>query len=262
MAGSIAPRLAYRRWRRQSSRDRPVVEVRPMQGTVLITGSSRGLGFALAETFLAAGFEVIATHRKDACPALDELSQRFPGRLNTLRMDVLDEKSVRQAAEAVKTGRAQLDVLINNAALCLDVDDSIEDVDLDVIQKQMDANAYGPLRVTRAFLPLLEKSDRGILVNISSEAGSVGACWRDTGFGYCMSKAALNMQSRILEKYLAPRGIKVLAVHPGWMQSDMGGPGADISPAEAAEGILRLVASDNCRDTPMYVVYNGDPYPY
>ena len=54
----------------------------------------------------------------------------------------------------------------------------------------------------------------------------------------------------------------MLAVHPGWMQSDMGGPGADISPAEAAAGILRLVASDTCRDTPMYVVYNGDPYPY
>ena len=233
-----------------------------MQGTVLITGSSRGLGFALAETFLAAGFDVIATHRKDTCPKLDELSQRFPGRLETLRMDVLDENSVRQAADEVRSSRGRLDVLINNAALCLDVDASIQDHDLDAIRQQMDVNAYGPLRVTRAFLPLLEESDRGILVNISSEAGSVGACWRDTGFGYCMSKAALNMQSRILEKYLAPRGIKVLAVHPGWMQSDMGGPGADISPAEAAEGILRLVASENCRDTPMYVVYNGDPYPY
>jgi NAD(P)-dependent dehydrogenase (short-subunit alcohol dehydrogenase family) len=177
-------------------------------------------------------------------------------------MDVLDEKSVQRVADEVKTSRGRLDVLINNAALCLDVDDSIREVDLDVIQQQMDVNVYGPLRVTRAFLPLLEESDRGILVNISSEAGSVGACWRDTGFGYCMSKAALNMQSRILEKYLAPRGIKVLAVHPGWMQSDMGGPGADIPPAEAAEGILRLVASDTYRDTPMYVVYNGEPYPY
>jgi NAD(P)-dependent dehydrogenase (short-subunit alcohol dehydrogenase family) len=233
-----------------------------MQGSVLITGASRGLGLALAGTFLEAGFEVIATHRKATCPNLDELSQRYPGKLETLRMDVADRASVQQAADRLAAVQEQLDILINNAALCLDVDDSLEEADLDAIRRQMDVNVYGPLRVTRAFLPLLEQSDRGILVNISSEAGSVGACWRDTGFGYCMSKAALNMQSRILEKYLEPKGIKVLAVHPGWMQSDMGGPDADIPPEEAANGILRLVASDAYWDTPMYVVYNGEPYPY
>ena len=233
-----------------------------MQGTVFITGSSRGLGFALAETFLDAGFDVIATHRQQRCPALEDLSQRFPGKLQTLQMDVVQEDSVRQAADTVAMSHGRLDILINNAALCLDVDDSIQDTDLDAIRQQMDVNVYGPLRVTRAFLPLLEQSDRGILVNISSEAGSLGASWRDTGFGYCMSKAALNMQSRILEKYLEPKGIKVLAIHPGWMQSDMGGPDADIPPSEAAEGILALLTSDTCRDTPMYVVYNGEPYPY
>lgn len=233
-----------------------------MQGTVFITGSSRGLGFALAETFLEAGYDVIATHRKDACPELDELSRKYAGKLEPLPMDVLREDSVQQAFAAVSASHGKIDILVNNAALCLDVDDSIESLDLDAVERQMDVNAYGPLRVTRAFLPLLEQSDRGILVNISSEAGSVGANWRDTGFGYCMSKAALNMQSRILEKYLAPRGVKVFAIHPGWMQSDMGGPDADIAPAEAAEGILRLVASDTYRDKPMYVVYNGDPYPY
>ena len=233
-----------------------------MQGTVLITGSSRGLGFALAEAFLEAGFDVIATHRRDTCPALENLSQRFPGKLEILQLDVTEEASVEQAAGAIAANHKKLDILINNAALCLDVDDAIEEAELDAIRQQMDVNVYGPFRVTRALLPLLGKSDRGILVNISSEAGSLEASWRDTGFGYCMSKAALNMQSRILEKYLAPKGIKVLAVHPGWMQSDMGGPEADIPPSEAAEGILALVASDAYRETPMYVVYNGEPYPY
>lgn len=233
-----------------------------MQGTVLITGSSRGLGFALAEKFLEAGFDVIATHRQDTCPALENLSQRFPGKLEILQMDVMHQSSVEQAAGTVEAKHRKLDILINNAALCLDVDDAIEQADLDAIRQQMEVNVYGPFRVTRALLPLLEKSDRGILVNISSEAGSLGASWRDTGFGYCMSKAALNMQSRILEKYLAPKGIKVLAIHPGWMQSDMGGPEADIPPSEAAEGILGLVASDTYQDIPMYVVYNGEPYPY
>ena len=216
----------------------------------------------MARTFLEAGFDVIATHQKDTCPDLDGLATEFPGKLEAMQMDVLQEGSVRQAVDNVTSGRGQLDILVNNAALCLDVEDSIQDADLDVVQKQIDVNVYGPLRVTRAFLPLLENSDRGILVNISSEAGSVGECWRSTGFGYCMSKAALNMQSRILENYLAPKGIKVFAIHPGWMQSDMGGPDADIPPAEAAEGILGLVTSKTYRDTPMYVVYNGEPYPY
>ena len=132
------------------------MRVLAVQGTVLITGSSRGLGFALAETFLGAGFDVIATHRKDACPALEGLSQRFSGRLEILQVDVLNESSIQQAADAVKASRGKLDILINNAALCLDVDDSILEADLDAIQQQMDVNVSGPLRVTRAFLSLLE----------------------------------------------------------------------------------------------------------
>ena len=106
-----------------------------MQGTVFITGSSRGLGFALAETFLDAGFDVIATHRQQRCPALEDLSQRFPGKLQTLQMDVVQEDSVRQAADTVAMSHGRLDILINNAALCLDVDDSIQDTDLDAIRQ-------------------------------------------------------------------------------------------------------------------------------
>lgn len=179
-----------------------------------------------------------------------------------LALDVADDKSVQAALSALQESGCQLDILVNNAALNLDVDDSLQDADFDKIQRQMDVNVYGPLRVTRAFLPLLEKSDRAILVNVSSEAGSVGACWRDTGFGYCMSKAALNMQSRILEKYLAPKNVKVFAIHPGWMRTDMGGSDADIDPAEAAEGILKIVAADDYLKSPMYVTYAGEQYPY
>lgn len=75
-----------------------------------------------------------------------------------------------------------------------------------------------------------------VIVNISSEAGSIGECWRDREFDYCMSKAALNMQSVLLQKYLKSEGIKVLAIHPGWMRTDMGGAEADISPDTSAGG--------------------------
>ena len=233
-----------------------------MQGTVLITGAGRGLGFALTQSFLAAGFDVIATHQKESCPDLDPLKTQHPGRLEVLQMNVLHETSIQAALERVAGRVNHLDILLNNAALCLDVNDPLDQVDFEVIQLQMDVNVYGPLRVTRAFLPLLEKSDRGILVNISSEAGSVGKCWRGTGFGYGMSKAALNMQSRIFEKSLASRGIKVFAIHPGWMRTDMGGSDADISAREAAQGILEIATSESYRDASMFLVYNGEPYPY
>lgn len=233
-----------------------------MQGTVLITGSGRGLGIVLVRAFLASGFDVVATFRRGSSPDLEQLALGNPQKIRLLELDVVDDDSVRSAVRELQESGRQLDILINNAALNLDVDDPIDDADFDKIQQQMDVNVYGPLRVTRAFLPLLEKSDRGILVNISSEAGSVGACWRDTGFGYCMSKAALNMQSRILEKSLAPKDIKVFAIHPGWMRTDMGGSDADIDPAEAAEGIVSIVTDDDYLNTPMYITYTGEPYPY
>ncbi len=233
-----------------------------MQGTVLITGSGRGLGIALVRTFLDAGFDVVATFPRGPGSDLEQLVQEHPQKIRLLALNVVDDDSVQNAVRELQDSGIQLDILINNAAINLDVDDSLPQVDFDGIQQQMDVNVNGPLRVTRAFLPLLEQSDRGILVNISSEAGSVGACWRDTGFGYCMSKAALNMQSRILEKYLAPKNIKVFSIHPGWMRTDMGGSDADIDASEAAEGILKIVVSDDYLATPMYVTYTGEQYPY
>ena len=233
-----------------------------MQGTVLITGSGRGLGTALVRTFLDAGFDVVATFPRDPSADLEQLAQEHPQKVRLLALNVVDDDSVQNAVRELQESGSRLDILINNAALSLDIDDPLPEADFETIQQQMEVNVYGPLRVTRAFLPLLEQSDRAILVNISSEAGSVGACWRDTGFGYCMSKAALNMQSRILEKYLAPKNIKVFSVHPGWMRTDMGGSDADIDPAEAAEGILKIVASNDYLETPMYVTYTGEQYPY
>ena len=233
-----------------------------LQGTVLVTGSGRGLGAALVESFLNAGFDVIATFPYGASSDLVQLAKEHPQKVRLLSLNVVDDDSVQNAVRELQKKGSRLDILINNAALNLDIDDPLPAADIDAIRKQMDVNVYGPLRVIQGFLPLLEQSDRGILVNISSEAGSVGACSRVTGFGYCMSKAALNMQSRILENYLAPMNIKVFSIHPGWMRTDMGGSDADIDPSQAADGVLKIVASDDYLQTPMYVTYSGEQYPY
>jgi NAD(P)-dependent dehydrogenase (short-subunit alcohol dehydrogenase family) len=130
------------------------------------------------------------------------------------------------------------------------------------LQQTMEVNAFGPLRVVQQFLSLLEHGEQKLIFNISSEAGSIADCRRESQFAYCMSKAALNMQSRILHNYLKPRGFRVLAVHPGWMRTNMGGPAASISPNESAAGILQLARREWNADDPIYMDYEGQPLPW
>ena len=126
----------------------------------------------------------------------------------------------------------------------------------------MNVNSFGPLRVVQQFQSLLEKGEGKLIINISLEAGSIADCRRENQFAYCMSKAALNMQSKILQNYLSPRGFKVLAVHPGWMRTNMGRPNAAISPDESAEGIFRLALREWNADDPIYMDYQGVPLPW
>jgi len=135
----------------------------------------------------------------------------------------------------------------------------LEDLDLadGNIERSMDVNAYGPLRVTQQFLPLLKKGQMKRLVFISSEAGSIGDCPRKTEFGYTMSKAALNMEVKLLNNYLHPRGFQVFAIHPGWIRTDMGGPRADISAEESAEAVYQLAVAERGKDSPIFIERDG-----
>ena len=118
----------------------------------------------------------------------------------------------------------------------------LENADLDECLPVYDVNAVGPLRVVKAFLPLIKKSGQGLIVNISSESGSIGDARRNKEFDYCMSKAALNMATKLLDNYLSGEGIRVIAVHPGWMRTDMGGQNADLDPYETSVRLAELFA--------------------
>lgn len=113
--------------------------------------------------------------------------------------------------------------------------------------------------MVQQFLPLLEKGEHKLILNISSEAGSITDCWRESDFAYSMPKAALNMQSKILQNHLKPRSFKLLAVHPGWMRTDMGGADADIHAGEAAEGIFNLAVKKWNLDDGIYMDYKAQP---
>ena len=236
-----------------------------MKKGILVTGADAGLGLSLVKRFLKAGFAVFAgVYRSDA--ELHKLASEYGEALALIPLDVAEMESVRAAALQVAERTNTLDIVINNAGIHLvkNPSQSLEQLDFEnqQFQQTMDVNAFGPLRVVQQFQPLLENSAHKLIINISSEAGSIADCQRENQFAYCMSKAALNMQSKILQNYLKPCGFKVLAVHPGWMRTNMGGPNATIPPDESAEGIFQLALKEWKADDPIYVDYRGVSLPW
>jgi NAD(P)-dependent dehydrogenase (short-subunit alcohol dehydrogenase family) len=225
--------------------------------SVFITGAGRGLGLCLATLFLEKGYTVFAGQYKES-RNLTDLAEAGNQNLRRVQIDVADSKSVEHVALEVGSLAAGLDVLVNNAAVCESEGSVLEDLNFEETAQILNVNTLGPLRVTKAFLPLLRRGKMKIIVNISSEAGSIENCWRKGMFGYSMSKAALNMQSRLLDNYLTGEGFRVKSIHPGWMRTDMGGKNADIGPDEAAQGIFKIVEGTT-KATSLYLDYQGRP---
>ena len=223
--------------------------------TVVITGTARGLGFCLAEAYLRQGATVIGLDRAEQT---SELPKTYGDRFRPIHCDITDEALVRRAAEETARFASAVDLLINNAAIYLEKPfTDANEFDADMARRTFDVNAVGPLLVTKHFLALVLAGSGKKIVNISSEAGSVSQNWRSREYAYCMSKAAVNMQSVILQQRVKDDGVKVLAIQPGWMRTAMGGADADLDPSESARGIVEVIACNSALDGPMYLDYTG-----
>ncbi len=224
---------------------------------ILITGANRGLGLALTEKYLEAGDFVFAINRRESRELL-QFQERYPGKLYLYPGDVSDENSIRKAMEKISLQSGELDLLLNNAGVGLEQDlPLLEQLDFSTYLPMFQINAVGPLMVAKYAMPLLRRGTGKLIVNISSEAGSIGESKRTNDYGYCMSKAALNMAGKIMQNDLRKDGIKVLSLQPGWFSSDMGGPDAPITPAEAAEKIVKLLLNPPGLDGPSFVDSSG-----
>jgi NAD(P)-dependent dehydrogenase (short-subunit alcohol dehydrogenase family) len=232
-----------------------------MDDQILITGAARGLGLAMTRDLLGRGCKVSVLVRKTS-DGLEALRARFGEQLGVHVGDVTDEESVRKIFADVTQRLGSLDVLINNAVTYLDGSrPPIEEADLSICARTFEVNAVAPLRVVQHGLSLVRKGRRKLIVNISSEAGSIGDCRRTAEYAYCMSKSALNMGSKLLQNHLEPEGIKVLALHPGWFNSSGAGP-APISAEEASVKVLQTILKPHSLGAPMYVNPDGDPLPW
>jgi len=204
-------------------------------GTYVVTGASRGLGLGFTRQLLAEGHRVVALSRQANPESLCSLGP-CSGSLELRVGDVEDEGALSKAAE----GLGPVDVLINNAGIMGQRNGSLEELDIESAATVFNTNVLGVARSTRAFLPALRSAKGGAkVVNISSLMGSISDS--SGGYdGYRMSKAAVNMLTVNLARALQNDGITVIALHPGWVQTDMGGAGAPLS---VEDSIAAMVAT-------------------
>ncbi len=239
-----------------------------MSDIVMITGTGRSyaLGYNLALRYLEAGDVVIASIRKPSSD-MDELKKKYGDRLIVVTMNLLDTKSVNEAAKAVADKVDHIDTLINNAVgVSPDCDKGFFEADLDLIPKTVDIIAVGTMRVIKAFYPLLIKSKgTALIMNISSEAGSIEKCYRTNLLDYGMGKAALNMATMNLYNTFKDEGkVNIFAVHPGWIRTD----GKDDNPAPLssyeAAGILKNLFEERREDFDghRFITNEGEDYPF
>ncbi len=210
--------------------------------TVLITGIGKGIGKALAEKFLAEGFDVLGTVYAGSAWDAEHLQ--------TFTLDLSSPESITECVRAIGETGKKIDILVNNAGGLFDEDETV--VVVDKLRKTLEVNLIGTIDFTEHVLPLMNTG--GHIVNISSTAGSLqraefpSASHEPLHYpAYKISKAALNMYTRTLALRLQDAGVSVSSVHPGWVKTDIGGDEADLTPTEAAEGIYAVAVSQ--RDT-------------
>ena len=208
--------------------------------SVLITGANRGLGFEFARQYLSDGWLVYAACRDPrSASELRRLAETSDQKLRILALDVTDPASIKAAA-AELDGRA-IDLLLNNAGIGGPRGQTIGNIDYEAWARVIDTNTLGVMRVSEAFVDHVARSERKIIVTLTSGMGSIADNRSGGSIAYRSSKAAVNMVMRSLALDLAPRGITCVVVNPGWVRTDMGGPHATLTAAESVKRLRELI---------------------
>lgn len=230
---------------------------------ILITGASQGLGLELTKSALKRGYRVFAVARHVS----PELGALQGANCSIHTADITSAADVDRVYEEISQKTECVDYLFNNAGVWLDKSRvSLTDplFSFDDVFRQFEVNAVGSLRVTRTFLPMLLVGSGKCIINLSSEAGSIGNAGRKCEYGYCMSKAALNMETKILQN--AYPELRFYAIHPGWMKTPQGYAGAtkdctpQQEPSDTAEKLLTL--AETKKYPYLYGDFEGNPMPW
>lgn len=221
--------------------------------TVLVTGSSRGIGLELVRQYAADGWRVIATCRD---PAGAQTLASLSGAIEIQTLDLSDLKSVDKLAVALED--ETIDLLINNAGLLGPVSMDLAAADYDAWREVLSVNVLGSYKVSTAFTPHVARSERKCIVTLSSRMGSIGRITTAHSLVYRASKAALNAAMKTLSVAYRDRGITVVTLSPGYVRTDMVGPNADLSPEQSVSGMRRVIAGLTFADSGRFLGIDGD----
>lgn len=220
---------------------------------VLITGANRGIGLALVKAYADRRDKVLATVRASSDRAeLDAFVETHSKWVEVLEMDVSDPAEIGRVRRKLEA--EPIDVLVNNAGISGPDRQSATDMDFEGLTETFNVNAIAPLRVANAFLANV-KAAKGKIITLSSQMGANGAS--SDSLAYRASKQAANRMMRALATELKPQGVPVLIVHPGWVKTDMGGEGAQLTPEESAAQLLKLIDKLDIASTGRFLAWNG-----
>lgn len=229
---------------------------------ILVTGSGSGLGFWVTKRHLELGDAVFALEYR-ITDELRQLSGKYAA-LTVKQCDLGETGQVNQAMKELLDAGHPIDILYNIAGIFFEADRvPLEETDLERCKLLFNINALGPLRVMAQAVHLLKEGS--VVMNVTSESGSVGDCNRSGEYGYGMSKSAFNIASKIFQNQTASKGVRVFCYHPGWMKTAMGGEGAmkspdALTPEEAAIAIMDITLHPSSIPSEvMYLDYRKRP---
>jgi NAD(P)-dependent dehydrogenase (short-subunit alcohol dehydrogenase family) len=229
--------------------------------SVLITGANRGLGLEFARQYAAAGWRVFAGCRSpDRADDLRQLAAAHPGQVSLHPLDVQDHAQIEALARELRT--EPIDILLNNAGLYGPGKMVLGQIDYQAWAEVFAVNAMAPLKLAECFVENVARSQRRVIAAITSLMGSIGGNSGGRHYLYRSSKAALNAVVRSLAIDLRDRQVLAVVLHPGWVQTDMGGPGADLKPADSVRQLIAVLDRLGPADSGKFFNYDGKELPW
>lgn len=227
---------------------------------ILITGANRGIGLALVNTYLQAGWHVLATCRDpQAATELNALAPTYP-ELQVFALDVANYDQMAELSE--KLAPVAIDVVINNAGIYGPKGYAFGETDIETWREVMEVNVFATLRLAELFYTHLSHGEDKIFAALSSKVGSNTMNTKGGGYIYRSSKAALNSVIKSLSNDLLTEGIRTVALHPGWVQTEMGGENALITPQESANGLYSVLSHFVDAQSGGFFDYKGEAIPW
>ena len=224
---------------------------------VLITGAGRGIGLALTKEFTKNGYQVLGTYRdENSAIGLMQFAKEHPSVI-TVTADVTDQKTFGPLTEQLKK-LGKIDILVNNSGVIGNKGNSLMNLDLNQLNEVLDVNTLGPMRVAQTVIPFMNSN--GIVAQITSLMGSIADNKSGGYYDYRMSKTALNMFNKCLSQEFP--NLTCLVLHPGWVQTDMGGAGASVTVEDCARGLYKVISQSNAKQTGQFFNYTGESLPW